>query len=332
MSQATMTPPHDVHFLRPGLLMTPLGWLGPYLANALRSDLELSTMLFEVDAFRMHGLGLGLAHLEGPDCSPAVIKLLMRGPPQTALQQILGRSLLGLNRALRALPDTAALERESYRSLATLLMDRATATYLHHCQAITEPLVQALAVLPPQLRQPGIFKLLDDVDGVDRFVVGLQFLCDRATVSFDSFVEQLGALDQAEQVKARIIKLAERLPLPDRLPSARLGSFQRIDDPSQIRSLSRSWRNCLVEHLYEVNEGTALVYHSDENAQPAAALLTRAHRLGWALVDIKGPKNIEIDKEAASSHYATFAAGGIPRLADIAAIRSILWDRRFLRR
>jgi hypothetical protein len=212
-----MTPPHDIRSFRLGLLMAPLGWLGPYLADALRSDLELSTVLFELDALRMHVLGLGLAHLQSPDCSPAVIKSLMREPLQTALQQILGRSLPGLNRALRALPNTAALERESYRAFAALLMDQAMATYLHHCQAITEPLVEALAALPSALRRPAIFKLLDDIDGMDRFVVGLQFLCDRTGVNFSAFVEHLGALDQAEQVSARIIKLAERLPLPDRL-------------------------------------------------------------------------------------------------------------------
>jgi hypothetical protein len=156
-------------------------------------------------------------------------------------------------------------------------------------------------------------------------------LCQRAGVCFDSFAEQLGALDQSEQVRAKIVKLAERLPLPDRLPSPRLGSFQRIDDAPQIRSLARSWRNCLAGHLHEVNEGTGLIYFSTDSGQPTAALLARAHRLGWALADIKGPKNIEIDAEVASAHYATFADAGIPRLVDIAAIRTILWRRQFTR-
>jgi len=328
MSQA-MTPPHNVRSLRPGLLMAPLGWLGPYLAEALKGELELSAMLFELDAYRMHVLGLGLAHLDAAVPSIMLIRRLMAEAPQTTLQPILGHPLQGLGRCLRALPDTTALAAESYRALAALLCDRATTTYLHHCKTITEPQIIALAALPPALRRPAIFKLLDDIDGMDRFMTGLQFLCERTGVSIDGFVEQLAALDQTEQVRAKIVRLIDRLPLPERLPGPNLGPFRRIDDAPQIRSLARSWRNCLAEYLHEVNEGTSLIYHSTENGQPTAALLARAHRLGWALVDIKGPRNSEIHKETASAHYATFAAAGIPRLADIAAIRSILWRKQF---
>lgn len=97
-------------------------------------------------------------------------------------------------------------------------------------------------------------------------------------------------MEQAEQVRAKITALAERLPLPDRLPDPMLGTFRRIDDPAEIRSLARLWKNCLGEYLHEVNEGTTLIYRSTEDEQPTAALLVRANRLGWTLVDIKGPQ------------------------------------------
>jgi hypothetical protein len=96
--------------------------------------------------------------------------------------------------------------------------------------------------------------------------------------------------------------------------------------------LAKSWHNCLGEYLHEVNEGTTLIYRSTEDEQPTAALLARANRLGWALVDIKGPKNVDIHPETASRHHETFACAGIPRLADIAAIRSLLWRRHLSRR
>jgi hypothetical protein len=120
--------------------------------------------------------------------------------------------------------------------------------------------------------------------------------------------------------------------LPDRLPAQQLGTFHRIDDPAQIRSLAKSWHNCLGEYLHEVNEGTCLIYRSTERDQPTAAVLARANRLGWALVDIKGPENVDIDPRTASRHHETFARAGIPRLADIAAIRSLLWRKHFSRR
>jgi hypothetical protein len=237
-----------------------------------------------------------------------------------------------LDRVLRNLPDTGVLAPESYRALLAVLHDKTSATHLHHCRAITEPLIAALAALPRPLRRPAIFRLFDDIDGMDRFVAGLHFLCNRAGVAFDRFVEELGALDQTEQVRAKIAGLAEALPLPDRLPDPRVGEFHRIDNPAQIRSLARSWQNCLGEHLHEVNEGTTLIYHAPDEERPAAAIVVRANRLGWAVVDVKGPKNRDIDPRVLTGFYETFLGAGIPRLADIAAIRSLIWRRHLSRR
>jgi hypothetical protein len=331
MHHQAMTSPIEAPF-RPGFLMEPLGWLTQRLAAALRSDPELLIAIFQLDAYRMHALGLGFAHCDPEGLSPAVVKALAHSPPQSRLKQILGCWPDGLDRVLRALPDTGVLSPESYRALLAVLDDKISAAHLHHCRAITEPLIVALAALPRPLRRPAIFRLFDEIDGIDRFVAGLRLLCDRAGVSFDRFVEEIGALDQAEQVRAKITALADRLPLPDRLPGPRIGPFHRIDDPEQIRSLARLWQNCLAEHLHEVNEGTTLIYHAAGEERPAAGLIARANRLGWAVLDIKGPKNRDIDPKTLSRHYETFLDAGIPRLADIAAVRSLLWRRHLSRR
>jgi hypothetical protein len=309
--------------------MGPLGWLNQSLMSVLPIDLELLATLFGLDPYRMHVLGLGIAHCRPEDLSPDLVKSLAHGPAKIIVKQLLGRRPQGLDRALHALGDGAVLEPEAYRALVELLHDRATAAHLHHRRAVSEPLIVALAALPRPLRRPAIFKLLDDIDGMDRFVAGLHILCDRTGVPFDRLVDQLGALDQTEQVKAKIVDLADRLPLPDRLPDRQLGSFQRVDDGPEIRSLAKSWRNCIGQYLHEVNEGAAVIYRSIDDGQPAAAVVGRAYRLGWALVDMKGPNNIDLDPHTASRHYETFASAGIPRLADVAAIRSLMWCRRF---
>jgi hypothetical protein len=231
--------------LRPGFLVGPLGWLNEHLAKIITSDRELLVTLFELDPYRMHVLGLGVAHLDPALPSRTIIESLARQSPQTAVRQILGNWPQGLDRILHALPGTSILAPENYRALVALLHDRATAAHLYHCRPITEPLIIALTALPPPLRRPAIFKLFDDIDGMDRFVAGLEFLSDRAGVAFKHLVEELGSLDQTEQVRAKIAALADRLPLPDRLPAERLGTFYRIDDPAQIRSLAKSWHNCL---------------------------------------------------------------------------------------
>jgi hypothetical protein len=318
--------------LRPGFLVGPLGWINEYFAQILTTDGELLATLFELDPYRMHVLGLGVAHLEPAQPLATIIENLGRRSPKTTLRQILGRWPKGLDKVVHALPETTVLPLKSYRDLIAILDDRAIATHLHHRQAITEPLITALAELPPALRRPAIFKLFDDIDGMDRFVVGLKLLSDRASVAFNRLIEELGALDQTEQVKAKIADLADRLPLPDRLPAQQIGTFHRIDDPDQIRALAKSWHNCLGEYVHEVNEGTSLIYRSTEDQQPTAALLARVNRLGWALVDLKGPNNVDTDPKKASGHHEMFSRAGIPRLADIAAIRSILRQRHLSRR
>jgi hypothetical protein len=318
--------------LRAGFLAAPLGWLNQCLAKILASDRELFATLFELDPYRMHVLGLGIAHLDPALLSRTIIEDLASRSPQASVREILRSWPRGLNRILHALPDTSVLAPENYRALVRLLDDRTTAAHLHHCRAVNEPLITALAALPSPLRRPAIYKLFDNIDGMDRLIAGLQYLSDRAGVAFDCLVEELSSLGQADQVKAKIAGLADRLPLPDRLPAQRLGTFHRIDDPAQIRSLAKSWRNCLSEYLHEVNEGSSLIYRSTEDDMPAAARLVRADRLGWALVDIKGPHNSQIHEEAGLHHYAIFADAGIPKLADIAAIRSILWRSQFPRR
>ena len=206
---------------RPGFLMQPLGWLTKRLAAGLKTDPDLLTAILELDAYRMHALGLGFAYCDPEGLSLSVVKALAHGPPHAVLKQILGRWPHGLDRVLRALPDTGVLAPESYRALLAVLDDKPSAAHLHHRREITEPLIVALAALPRSLRRPAIFKLFDDIDGMDQFVAGLQFLCDRAGVAYDRFVEELGALHQTEQVRSKIAGLAEALPLPDRLPGPR---------------------------------------------------------------------------------------------------------------
>jgi hypothetical protein len=331
MSLAMTSLGHD-RPLHPGFLVSPLGWLNEYFAKTLTTDRDLLATLFELDPYRMHVLGLGLAHLEPALPSATIIENLGRRSPKTALRQILGRWPPGLDRILQALPDATVLAPTNYRALIAVLDDRATAAHLHHRRLITEGLIVALATLPSALRRPAIFRLFDEIDGMDRFVAGLKYLCDRADIAFDTLVKDLGALDQTEQVRAKIASLADRLPLPDRLPAPQINNFIRIDGSDQIRDLAKSWQNCLGEYLHEINEGTSLIYRSNELEQPTAALLARVNRLGWALVDIKGPKNVDIRPEAASRHQETFARVGIPHLADIAAIRSLLWQRHLSRR
>ena len=90
----------------------------------------------------------------------------------------------------------------------------------------------------------------------------------------------------------------------------------------------------LVGPLGWLNERLAKTLMNDRelfvtcaNSIPIACMF-----LPWALAQIKGPKNVNLDCGHVTWHQSTFADAGIPKLADLAAIRDLLWRRQFERR
>jgi len=308
-----------------GFLLEPLGWARNYLGR----DPQLITALCELELYRMHLLAMALAHTRGEPSSQLVASFIKQSE-DAILEQAIGRRPVGLGRALHALPD-AVLSRESYRLLVALLDDPATAKFLHHCGPINETLIVSLAALPNPLRQPAIFKLFGQIEGMDRFVEGLMFLSARSGMPFDKLVADLAALNQTNQVVARITSLADGLPLAEGLPKLHIGSFRRIDALSEIKFLATGWRNCLAEYLHAVNECTGAVYLSAEDHSPAVAFLVRIDRLGWTVRQIKGPKNVDIEPIKVSEHQQAFRNAGIPMADEVSALKSIIMRKRWLR-
>ena len=198
MHHMAMPSPTGTPF-RPGFLMEPLAWLTQRLTTTLKGDPELLTAIFELNAYRMHSLALGLAHYADKP-SPALVRALASDSPRPALGLIIRCWPRGLDRALHVLPNDAVLSCESYRRLIVLLKDQPTARYLHHCRSITSPMLAGLTALPKPLRRPAIFKLFGVVEGMDRFVVALNFLSGRGGIPFDQFIHQLGCIDQVEHL------------------------------------------------------------------------------------------------------------------------------------
>ena len=161
------------------------------------------------------------------------------------------------------------------------------------------------------------------------FVDGLRFLASRTGLPFESLANQIGALDQPEQVAAKITQLVDGLPLPDTLPPIEIGGFRRLDAVAEIRDLAKNWQNCLADCLFNVNEGTSAIYLSDH--RQAVCFLCRYGRMGWFLVQAKGPKNAAIEPDQLAQIYAAFADAGIPQSSMIEAIKSIIktdeWPR-----
>ena len=324
----TIAPARLVRAYRPGFLLGSLGWLNEQLPINLVREPEFLALLFELEPSAMHLLGIAMAH----GCDESLLTSLFRQAPRALVEQAIGHWPEGLDRLLHVLPATI-LSLEEYRAIPQLLSDKPTAKFLQHQRTINGPMIAGLSALPFVLRRPAIFKLFNQLERMDRFMHGLRFLSHLAKVPFDRLVGEVATFDQADQVIARIAELVENLPLPPTLPPPFVGFFRRIDRVPEIRSVAKTWHNCLADCLHSVNNGTAAVYRTEIGESPAVAFVLRFDRLGWQLNQINGPKNIDIETSHLSRHQSAFLEAGIPTSQDVAAIKDLIlrarWPRGF---
>jgi hypothetical protein len=305
---------------RPGFLLEPLDWVQDRLSQAIAVEPRLVELLFDLDHTRMHLIALALAHMNG-EVTPDLALILLQESRKTILNLSVGHRPVGIGRALRRLPPKV-LAAEIYRNLVDLLNDPVPAKFLHHTDSITDLLITGLHNLPPALRTAAIMAMFNRIDGMIWFADGLQVLASRTDLPFDTLAHQIGTLDQSDQVAATIRQVVDSLPLPATLPPAEIGGFRRLDTVAEIRELAKNWRNCLAGYLFNVNDGTSAIYLSEQ--LEAVCFLARHGRMGWFLLQTKGPRNADIDPDQLAQIHAAFADAGIPQSSMIEAIKSIV--------
>jgi hypothetical protein len=313
---------------RPGFLLEPLGWVQDRLSQAIAGEPKLVELLFDLDHARMHLTALALAHISG-DVTPDLALMLLQESKKTVLNFSVGHRPVGIGRVLRHLPPKV-LAAEIYRKLVDLLNDPVPAKFLHHTASITDLLITGIHRLPAGLRTAAIMAMFNWIDGMIWFVDGLRVLASRTGLPFEPLANQIGGLDQPDQVAAKIRQLVDSLPLPATLPPAGILRFRRLDTVAEIRELAKNWRNCLAGYLFSVNDGTSAIYLSEQ--LEAVCSVGRHGRMGWFLLQTKGPRNADIDPEQLAQIHAAFAAAGIPEAAIIDPIKSIIqtdkWSRQ----
>jgi hypothetical protein len=172
--------------------------------------------------------------------------------------------------------------------------------------------------------------MFNRIDGMHWFGDGLRVLADRTGLPFDPLAKEIGALDQPHQVAAKIRQLVDGLPLPATFPPVEIGEFRRLDTPAEIRDLAKTWQNCLTDYISNVNHGTSAIYLSDQ--LEAVCFLVRDGRMGWFLLQTKGPRNVAIAPDQLAQIHAAFAAAGILEAAIVKPLNAIIltdeWSRR----
>jgi hypothetical protein len=266
--------------------------------------------LFELDRARMHLIALALAHLN--EVPPDIGIFLVSGYVRAIIEKILGRNPTGLKRTLGHLP-SSVLAPENYRCLVELLAAPEAAKLLHHARSIDESTIKTLRNLPTPLRHPSMLDALKYNDTADGFLDGLHLLVSRgAASSFDALVCELASALRSEQFTAKLEHLVESLPLPNALPPERVGKACRLDQAAAIRSLAKSWHNCLANYVADIDAGKYAVYIWQNSSAPAACLVRRHGRLGWFLDQVKGPRNADVEPKQLAVIRSAFSEVGVP--------------------
>src|SRR5450830_517200 len=204
---------------RPGFLLEPLGWVQDRLRQAIEVEPRLVELLFDLDHARMHLIALALAHMND-DVTPDLALILLQESRKSILNLSVGHRPVGIGRALRQLPPKV-LAAEIYRNLVDLLNDPVPAKFLHHTDSITDLLITGLHNLRPALRSAAIMAMFNQIDGMIWFADGLRVLASRTDLPFDALAKEIGALDQPDQVAAKI----GSIPSPRFVTSPKIGAI-----------------------------------------------------------------------------------------------------------
>ncbi len=309
----------------PGYLLAPFGWAADAVGAMVEAEPTLLFHLFELDRARMHLIALALAHLN--ELSPDIGVFLASGSVRAVTERILGRCPTGIKRALVNLPPRV-MPPEDYQRLVELLANPDTAKLLHHARSIDSSKIEALHGLPAPLRSLFMVHALERHDGASGFSDGLHLLVSRgAAPSFDALVHELSSVSQPGQLFAKLRDIVEALPLlPNTFPPIQVGGARRLDQPNTIRALAKSWRNCLVRYLNDIDAGTCAVYLWQDSHAAAACSVRKYGRLGWFLEQVKGPQNVDVEPGQLATVRSAFSEVGIPDYSVIAAINCMIHE------
>jgi hypothetical protein len=315
----------------PGHLMAPFGWAAEPLAASLEADHSLYRALFTISEQRMHLIALALVYWAN-EIDVGFARLLVLGSTVAVLDRVFNRRPKGLKRALGRLP-RCVLDREDYRLLIELLDDPDTAKLIYHQVLLDAQYLRFLGSIPVPMRRINVSALAEFLTRPEDFVDGLRFLAVRgAAPSFDALVTKLGTIRKPAELAAHIRKVVEQLPLPETIPPPKIEEARRLDGVAEIRQLGKRWNNCLARYLDEVNQGRAAVYSWPHAQAPAACVVERHGRLGWALREMRGPQNSILRSSRRQEIRCAFAAAGIPTWSTLEAIEDTVRKMSIQRR
>ena len=296
----------------PGLLLQPFQWAAEPILHMALAEPRLLAHLTEIDALRLHVIAFYLAHRGDESDHGTDAIFLASARSRNIAEKALGKlpkRLLGL---LRRLPDKA-LERATYKQLASLASSEALVDALLRQKRVDPHLIEQLATIPPELRDRPLLRAIDcDMDKLMSVVNVAAWFARRGVINASNRFASVRDLAELGRLTSGLLRT---LPPVPRLPPRIVGCAKMIETPQELRRAGRIGRNCLgidaPIYASEMARFKTFIYIWDDGDAPIFIRLKRYEGLGWFIAEIKAAGNKPPPEERRQLVGRAFEAAGI---------------------
>ena len=196
---------------------------------------------------------------------------------------------------------------EVYRALVNVMESGGTgARFLSQSATLSNALILAVAVLPPELRLKRVLRELDGRRGPEEAAFFAWSLGRLAALQGGDAAAAILAAPRPMQALA---KARESFPFPAP-PWAGDERLRPVTTPRRLMEIAKAFDNCLLHFpdcsIGEVRTG-AKYFYEWRGEEPALLEFTACPPLGWRLAEAKGPKNAPLSARSRAAILAALA-------------------------
>lgn len=297
----------------------PYGWLTPYLATIAGANASIAARILSLPRDELHFIAMALAFMGDARDDRARVdafsRALGRDKRETILRDVAPEFdplLARFAGKLAGKPWRAA----TYRRLALLAAEPHARKTLGHLASPSRRDVLYLSRLPPAYRTRGVLNLIRKRSDFSRLVFAIEIVRRVRTDLTDRQI--LASLEKADgcRIKDWVEAHYERLPFPPtptaEMTDGRGGVLRPVVTGAALKRTGIDYDNCARGYVARAATGASVFYRCDRGARRIAVIEIRpVPGLGWAIEEISGPGNREVDGADLQAIVAAFAAAGI---------------------
>lgn len=299
------------------------GWLTPYLVAIATNNREFAARILNLPRRELHFIALCLALMgekrHDGDHLAAFALDYDRLPRRSLLANYIDTAGPGYSPKLATLVSKLGgrpWRVRSYLRLGALYAEPHARKTLSHLASISRWHLIALSRLPAPYRTYSVLRKIRNRYDLACVMFGIEIVRRVRTDMTDRQI--IASLERSDTSRVRdwVEAHYERLPFPP-APTGALtdGTGAALRPVATARDLFRAARefdNCVDRYLWEALTGRSYFYRCDNGSRRiAVAELKQLPGVGWAVDEIRGPKNVQLSGRERMQIFAMFREAGV---------------------